>query len=361
MSAQADSRTIAGSQRDTPHRVVGVWLLLVALLVVAMVMLGGATRLTNSGLSMVHWHFAGSLPPLDDAAWQQEFARYQQFPEYRKLNVGMELPAFKRIFWFEYSHRMLGRLIGMAFALPMLWFLLRGQLRRPLLGRLVGLLLLGGLQGLVGWWMVRSGLVDHPDVSHYRLTVHLGLATALFAALLWVGTGELGHRQTPAAGAAGGKLVVFGWLVCALVFAQILLGGLVAGLNAGLVYNSFPTMGGHWIPPEVSTVALGGLLDEPVAVQFLHRLGAYAVIAAVLVLWLAIRRGNRSGNPPSATILVLLALSLQVGLGIATLLLAVPLHLALAHQAGALLLLAALLLQQRALLSAPRRSAGVGL
>lgn len=343
MSANVESPVFVASSPRSSRQAIGIWLLVVAALVVAMVMLGGATRLTNSGLSMVHWQFHGTLPPMDHASWEAEFLRYQQFPEYQKINQGMTLADFQRIYWFEYSHRMLGRLIGLAFAVPMLWFLLRRQLDRGLLAKLLALLALGGLQGLVGWWMVRSGLVDHPDVSHYRLSTHLGLATVLFGALLWVGFGQLRvaravHRAAP--------LRSFGWLLLVVVFLQLLLGGLVAGLNAGLVYNTFPTMGGHWVPPEVMEAGLQGMFDEPVALQFMHRVGALVVTAATVWFWFRLRR--MEAHIGGAANLLLAVLVVQVGLGVATLLASVPIALALAHQAGALALMAAVIwLQHR--------------
>lgn len=347
MTAHVESPISFARPSGSSRRAIGYWLLTVAVLVVAMVLLGGATRLTNSGLSMVHWQFHGSLPPLDDAAWQQEFARYQQFPEYQKVNVGMTMAEFQKIYWFEYSHRMLGRLIGLAFAIPLLWFLLRRRIDARLLAKLIVLLVLGGTQGLVGWWMVKSGLVDHPDVSHYRLATHLGLAAILLMALLWVGLDQLrpavANRRRPSV-----SLRVFGWCVCGLAFGQFLLGGLVAGLNAGLVYNSFPTMGGHWVPPEMAGIdTLAAMFDEPVAVQFLHRVGALIVTVATVAFWLrakalvpAVARGAD---------LMLLALLVQVGLGIATILAFVPLGLALAHQAGGLALLASIVALQHRL------------
>ena len=354
MTADIQPRT-TGSEADAGSgRAIGLGLLLVAALVFAMVLLGGATRLTNSGLSMVHWQFHGGLPPLSEADWSAEFERYKQFPEYRKVSRGMALGEFKRIYWFEYSHRMFGRFIGLAFAVPFVWFWLRGQVGRRLLLKLVVLFGLGGLQGLVGWWMVKSGLVDHPDVSHYRLSVHLGLAAILFAALIWVGVSELrGRRAVEERTTAGRHLAKLSALVCALTLAQLVLGGLVAGLNAGLVYNSFPTMGGHWIPPELSGLGFAGWFDEPVALQFSHRIGAYLLAAAGIVLWWRIRRTDEvDRGTRRAADAMLAVLALQFGLGIATLLSMVPLHLALAHQGGGLLLLASVVVLSR-LITAP--------
>jgi len=320
---------IAGGAIQAP-RAVGVWLLLVAVLVVAMTLLGGATRLTQSGLSIVEWKpVTGLLPPMSDAAWQRAFEQYQRFPEYQKLNRGMSLAEFKAIYRFEYAHRLLGRAIGAAFLLPFLWFLWRRRLPRSLAWGLAGIFLFGGLQGLVGWWMVQSGLVDRPDVSQYRLAIHLGLAVAILGLLA-----RLGWRILwPAPAARGG----WAWAVLALVYLQLLSGALVAGLDGGLHYNTFPDMNGMWLPPELwaQQPAWVNLFENPTTVQFDHRVGAYATSLAVLALWWH-RRG------PAGTVM-LLALAVQVGLGIATLLLQVPVALGVLHQAGALALFLAVL------------------
>ena len=332
---------VGAGQAVGANRAMALWLLVVAGLVFLMVMLGGATRLTQSGLSMVHWQFAGALPPMDQAQWTAEFERYKQFPEYQKINRGMSLAEFKTIYWFEYSHRMLGRLIGLAFALPFAWFLIRGQVGWRLGPKLTGLLLLGGLQGLIGWWMVKSGLVDRPDVSHYRLTVHLGLAFAIFGALLWVAL-DLLRPVRPDAALTRSPLKGWALTVVLLVFAQSLLGGLVAGLNAGLVYNTFPTMDGMLFPPELfhATPWWLNLLENPVTLQFNHRAGALAVTIAIVFVWLRSRRGGFGRGTRLAFDALLLALIGQVILGVLTLLHMVPVALGVAHQGGALVLLA---------------------
>lgn len=323
------------------NRAMALWLLIVAGLVFLMVMLGGATRLTQSGLSMVHWQFAGALPPMDQAQWTAEFERYKQFPEYQKINRGMSLAEFKTIYWFEYSHRMLGRLIGLAFALPFAWFLIRGQVGWRLAPKLTGLLLLGGLQGLIGWWMVKSGLVDRPDVSHYRLTVHLGLAFAIFGALLWVAL-DLLKPVRPDTALARSPLTGWALAVVLLVFVQSLLGGLVAGLNAGLVYNTFPLMDGMLFPPELfhATPWWLNLFENPVTLQFNHRIGALAVTIAIVFVWLRSRRAGFRHSTRLAFDALLLALIGQVILGVLTLIHMVPVGLGVAHQGGALVLLA---------------------
>ena len=310
------------SSRRNP---VGLWLLAVAALVAGMVLLGGATRLTDSGLSIVEWKpVAGALPPLSAADWQAEFDSYRQFPEYRKINRGMSLDEFKRIYWFEWSHRQLGRLIGVAFLAPFLWFLARRRIDRAQGVRLAAVFALGGLQAAVGWWMVASGLIERPDVSHLRLATHLGLAVLLFGALLW----EAWRLLAPGARAAGPRALAV--LLAVAVFAQLLLGALVAGLDAGLAYNTFPTMNGAWIPDDLARP--GPWWDNPTAVQFAHRIGAFAVAALCLVAW---------ARAPAAFGLVAAVAAAQFALGVLTLLHQVPTSLGLLHQAGALALFAA--------------------
>jgi len=324
-------------------RPVALWLLLVAVLVFVMVLVGGATRLTRSGLSIVEWRpVTGVLPPLGEAAWQAEFEKYRQFPEYRKVNRGMSLDEFKEIFWFEYAHRLLGRLIGVAFLLPFLWFLWRRQVPRALVPGLFGLFLLGGLQGFVGWWMVASGLVDRPDVSHYRLTVHLGMAFGLYAALLWLGLRLL---RAPAASPATARIGRWTGGFAMLLYLQILLGALVAGLDAGLIYNTFPTMNGAWLPAEATAMvpAWVNSFENHAMVQFQHRMGAYLVLAVALLLWWR-GRPRLAGRARLALDLVLATTLLQAGLGVVTLLAGVPVWLGVLHQGGALLVLSAAVL-----------------
>lgn len=329
---------------NSARRQVAVWLLMCCVLIAAMVSLGGVTRLTGSGLSMVTWKpVHGVVPPLTEAAWQEEFARYRASPEYVHKNAGMGLEGFKRIFWFEYSHRVLGRAIGLAFAVPLIWFLIKRRLERRLAPRLVFMFLLGAGQGLLGWWMVKSGLVDEPRVSQYRLTAHLGLAMALFVWMFWTALSVL-RGSDPAAPPAS-TLAGPAMGLLAFAFLTVLSGGFVAGLHAGLVYNSFPTMGGEWIPSDLLalTPAWRNPFENVTTVQFNHRWLATLLVAGVLALWAAgLRR-----IPPGTTArrwmhLAALAVLAQGGLGIATLLGRVPLTLAAMHQANALVLLAAL-------------------
>lgn len=305
-----------------------------------MVLLGGATRLTQSGLSIVDWRpLMGIIPPLDTATWQAVFAQYRAYPEYQQINHGMSLAEFKAIFWFEYAHRLLGRVIGLAFLLPFLWFLVTRRLSPGLAWRLGAVFVLGGLQGLVGWWMVKSGLVDDPDVSQYRLAVHLGLALLLFVLVLWLAFGVRGDGGravfTPHRASLGGLLVG------AVVVLQALSGALVAGLDAGRHYNTFPTMNGIWFPTEL--LALEPLwlnaFENTTTVQFDHRLGAVITVLAVLAYALACLR--REDPARGAGLFLLIAVAGQFALGVATLLLVVPTSLGVLHQGGALVLLTA--------------------
>ena len=310
---------------------VAAWLFLCAGLAFAMVVVGGVTRLTHSGLSIVEWQpLVGAIPPLSEADWQALFAKYRETPEFRLVNSDMGLEGFKTIFWWEYFHRLLGRAIGLVFLLPFLFFFITKRLERPLAWKLAAIFVLGALQGALGWYIVKSGLVDDPRVSHFRLTGHLGLALLILAAELWVAFELLGSPPRPL-----NRVFLF---LPALVFLMALSGGMVAGLRAGRAYNTFPLMNGHIVPPEI-------LMIEPwwqnffynmATVQFVHR--AFFWILAVLVP-LAWRR-LRAHVAANALLAIFV---LQGALGIATLLLGVPVALAAAHQGGAVLLLAAAL------------------
>jgi cytochrome c oxidase assembly protein subunit 15 len=337
-------------QNDTPapetshNRRIAIWLFVCCAMIYAMVVLGGVTRLTGSGLSMVEWDpIFGLLPPLDQASWEETFRLYQQSPEYRKINIGMDLDGFKRIYWFEYSHRLLGRTIGTVFLLPFLFFLAKGWIRRPLVPKLVALFVLGGLQGLLGWYMVKSGLVDNPHVSQYRLAAHLGLAILIYAYMFHVALGLwLGERRSASTPGGLRHAVV---LLAGLVFITILSGGFVAGLKAGFAYNTFPLMDGHWIPEAIfmQDPLWRNFFENIATVQFEHRLLATLVFISVIGLWSAARRYTLPAAVSTGLHLMLAAAVLQVSLGISTLLLHVPVALAATHQAGALLLLTILL------------------
>lgn len=329
-----------------------------AALVFAMAVIGAITRLTESGLSMVEWKpLIGVLPPLSDAEWMRVFDLYRDTPEYRVFNRGMDLDGFKVIFFWEWLHRLWGHLIGAAFLLPFLWFLARGRIPRGMTPALVGLFLLGALQGAIGWFMVMSGLVDRPEVSHYRLALHLSTAILIFALLIRTALRLL--DPLPLAGwrpDSAGLRRHSGWAL-ALVSLTVVWGAFVAGTDAGFAYNTFPTMEGRWIPPEMGTLSPWWLnpFENTAAIQFVHRWLAIATALVVLALWLRIRAARLPGHAPRIASLLALAIVLQVGLGIATLLSVVWTPLAAAHQAGALLVVAALVTLRHALRPVPRR------
>ena len=326
------------------ERAVAIWLLACCALVFAMVVVGGITRLTQSGLSIVEWQpIVGALPPLNDDAWQEAFRKYQDTPQFRQVNPHMDLGGFKGIFWWEYVHRLLGRVIGAAFLLPLAWFAARGRISRALTWRLAGIFALGGLQGAMGWYMVQSGLVDDPHVSQYRLAAHLALALAIYAAMLWIALDVLLPRAREA-GPRG-----FAFALAALVFVQAIAGSLVAGIRAGLAYNTFPLMNAHLVPSGMFVIEPWYLnfFSNIATVQFDHRLIAWILAALVPLFWLRTRRA--APRVKLAASLLIGALALQIALGIFTLLLVVPVPLAAAHQAGALLVFTAALLAAHAL------------
>lgn len=319
-------------------KAVRLWLYFVAALIVAMVVVGGATRLTESGLSITEWKpVTGALPPMSQGDWQAEFDRYKAIPQYEILNKGMGLEAFKRIYWWEWGHRLLGRVIGFAFLLPFLYFAFRGVLRGSLLAKCLGLFALGGLQGAVGWWMVASGLTERVSVSQYRLAVHLTLACVILAAIVAVArslTGEVRQAVT-------GRVRLTARVLAALVLVQIFAGGLVAGLDAGMAYNTWPLMDGHFIPASEQLGAMSpfwrNLFENALTVQFDHRMIAYALWALSLVHALdAMRDGGRAAK--RAWVLFALVTA-QATLGILTLIHQVPIDIALAHQFGATIVL----------------------
>ncbi len=315
---------------------VSSWLFLVAALVFAMIAVGGATRLTDSGLSITEWQpIIGAIPPLSEADWQTAFAKYQQTTEYHLVNKGMSLAAFKTIFWWEWTHRLLGRLIGLAFALPLAGFWLAGWLPRRLAMKLLGVLLLGALQGFIGWYMVKSGLADRIDVSQYRLALHLFMAFLILGLLLWLGIETASARTTLQIAPASRAERALAALVAGAVLLQVVLGALVAGLKAGLTYNTWPLMDGRLVPSGLGALEPWWLnvFENVTTVQFNHRLVAYALLILVGLQAVVLARSrSRAG---STAFLLLLAVLAQAGLGIWTLLAAVPLPLGLAHQAGA--------------------------
>jgi cytochrome c oxidase assembly protein subunit 15 len=326
--------------RSDRSRAVAVWLVAVALLVLAMVVVGGATRLTGSGLSITEWKpVTGALPPMSERDWAGEFARYRQIPQYAQINSGMTLEAFKSIYWWEWTHRLLGRLVGVAFLLPFVVFLVRRMVPQRLVWRCVGLFLLGGLQGLVGWWMVKSGLSERVSVAPERLAIHLGLAFALYGALIWTALDAWagGARQTLPSPWGRRALLLTG-----LIYLQILLGALVAGNHAGLVYNDWPLMNGRLVPEDYGAGGLWTTLaHNQGAVQLHHRLLAYVLVLTAAGYAAGAWRSRQLSPEPKVLVLVVAGMILvQAGLGVATLMAVTPLWLAILHQLIAALTLA---------------------
>lgn len=299
------------------------WLFFTAFMVFTMAVIGAITRLTESGLSMVEWRpLIGTLPPLSAEEWERVFNLYRETPEYQKKNFGMTIDEFKIIFFWEWFHRLWGRLIGIVYALPLLYFWIRKQIPEGFHGKLLIGLVLGGLQGLMGWYMVKSGLVDRPSVSHYRLAAHLSLAFVIFSYLLWIGLSLRSISPRPSSFCKKRH----GWTALALLSITIIWGAFTAGLDGGLIYNSWPMMGPHWIPPEVKDVF--SVATNPAAVQFFHRW--IAIFAALFTLAFAWRLKSYGLG---AMVVI------QVGLGIVTVISQVHLHTAATHQAGAFILI----------------------
>ena len=341
-----------------PTRPVGLWLAAWCVMLVALIVIGGITRLTESGLSITEWKpVTGILPPLSHTAWEAEFTRYQQIPEYRALNAGMTLGQFQRIYFWEYLHRIWARLLGLTFAAPFAWFVVRGQVRGALARRLLTILLLVGAQGALGWYMVRSGLVDRVDVSQYRLAAHLALALVIYALALWTAAGILGR-----AGEGGDRRIArLAAGYTGYLFLTILAGAFVAGLDAGRGWNTFPLMEGSFLPLGYGQLAPGwrNPFENPAAAQFHHRwLGIVAVLGA-LALWGAVQRSSGSGEGARVLASWLAGMAgLQALIGVFTLLLAVPIPLAALHQFGAVVLLTLALLLTHA--SRPSGLTGTG-
>jgi heme a synthase len=335
---------------------IAVWLFICCFLVFAMVVVGGVTRLTDSGLSIVEWQpIVGTMPPLSEGDWDELLEKYRDTPQYQQVNKGMTRDEFKGIFWWEYLHRLLGRAIGLVFFVPFVYFLMRKQIDRPLGWKLTGIFVLGGLQGLMGWYMVMSGLVDDVRVSQYRLTAHLGLAFVIFAALFWVATGLLSTKPGESNGQADNhspkSLYRFSIGLTFLIFIMVLSGGLVAGIRAGLAYNTFPLMNGHFIPPEIFLLEpwYRNFFENMATVQFDHRLIAWLLAFLIPYFWFKARKYQLTDSARMACHLLLVMLVIQIGLGIATLLQVVPIPLAAAHQGGAVLLFTAALWVNRKL------------
>ncbi len=332
---------------ETGNRAVVIWLFACCFLIFGMISIGGITRLTHSGLSIVEWQpLVGTLPPLNDEQWEETFAKYRKTPEYTQVNQGMSLDSFKGIFWWEYVHRLLGRLIGAAFLIPFIWFAWRGKIKRQLLPRLSGIFLLGGSQGALGWYMVASGLVDDPRVSQYRLTAHLGLAVLIYAAIFWLALDLYRPRSHAVARSDFLRSARrHAWAIVILVFMMVLTGGFVAGIRAGLAYNTFPLMNGYVFPPEMFLLEPWYLnfFSNMATVQFDHRLIAWILALAIPWFWLRMRSAEAPLRAKQGASWLLLLVAAQISLGISTLLLVVPVPLAAAHQVGAVFVLSAAL------------------
>jgi cytochrome c oxidase assembly protein subunit 15 len=319
-------------------RAIANWLTIVAALIVLIVIVGGITRLTESGLSITEWNVVtGILPPLSEAAWLSEFEKYKQIPEYQQINKGMSLAAFQFIYFWEYIHRLLARIIGFAFAAPLVWFAWKRAIPRGYGLRLTGLLALGGLQGVIGWWMVSSGLAERTDVSHFRLAAHLLLALFILAALTWTILDLRNLARDP--GYRPARLTGLGWAVALILFIQLLYGAFTAGLNAGLVTDQWPLMNGRFFPSEVLAVrsALDAAVNDPAMIHWIHRWWAWVAVAALVIL----ARHARAAGSRAASIAIHSAFGVQILLGIATVMTGVDITLGVLHQGvGALLVIA---------------------
>ena len=321
-----------------------LWLYCLAAMVLAMVVVGGATRLTDSGLSITEWQpIVGMIPPLSAADWQDAFSKYKLIPQYHLVNEGMSLAQFKFIFWWEWAHRFLGRMIGFVFALPFVYFVLTRRISRATMPAILSLFVLGGLQGALGWYMVKSGLSERVEVSQYRLAAHLAMAVFVFAAILWTAFRLSPDARSDVRSNSGGLVQRWGSrALVGLIFLQIMLGALVAGLKAGLAYNTWPLMDGQFIPDGLGIMTPWYLnpFENALTVQFDHRMLAYGIAALVVMHGLWVMRSAVDVRIRRSAVLLLLAVALQVALGIATLLAHVPLGLALTHQAFAVILFA---------------------
>lgn len=337
----AQQAETTGPAKQGLDRGIGIWLMTVALFIALIVVVGGLTRLTDSGLSITEWKpITGALPPLSEAHWQDEFQKYQQIPEFHQVNSWMSLSDFKWIYWWEWGHRLLARMVGFIFLVPFIYFWVKGRIPRNQLPKFVGLFILGGMQGALGWYMVSSGLTERIDVSQYRLAAHMGLAVILFSAIFWTGLGYLVERK----GEGPPVLAVASRLLVGIVFIQIITGAFVAGTHAGYIYNTWPLIDGAFIP-DAAFATEAAMFEDHLTIQFNHRMFAYFTLFAVFAVWYA-ARGKHVVLPeraaPAVNMLMAVGL-LQVVLGIATLVLVVPVPLAALHQLGAVGLMASAL------------------
>ena len=333
---------------NTQNKPIIIWLLTGCLLIFLMVIIGGITRLTNSGLSMVDWNpIMGFIPPLSDMDWNVAFEKYKLYPEYQLMNSHFTLEEFKSIFFWEYLHRLIGRVIGMVFLLPFIYFLIKKMLPKKLFIQCMLLFGMGGLQGVIGWWMVKSGLVKNPDVSHYRLATHLIMAFLTFAYTFWV---AMGLMYSEGGGKNFKSLRTTLYFIFGITIFQIMYGAFVAGLNAGFVMNTFPKMDNQWINDSVTAMSpiwlnfvegLGG-------VQFIHRYTAYVVVGVIVYLFFKSRKLSINERQKKSIHILLYAVIFQFLLGVFTLILSVPIWLGVLHQLGAFLLLTAILFSMHA-------------
>jgi len=334
------------SDNNTGKPAVAIWLFICAIMIFVMVVLGGVTRLTHSGLSMVEWKpITGFLPPMTELVWQDTFEKYQQYPEFKIKNPDMGLAEFKSIFWLEFIHRIWGRSIGIVFFVPFMFFLLKKKLDRKLIPKLITMFILGGLQGLLGWFMVKSGLSDRPDVSQYRLTAHLIFAFFLYGWILWTALGLIFPRPHTFKQKSLHAYKGFLSALTLLLVIAIMSGGFVAGTDAGLIYNTFPLMGDTLIPKDLFVIDpwINNFFENVVTIQFTHRLLTTFIFVSVVAFWFKTLNQELPARTRIILHCLLAAVILQVTLGISTLLLVVPVPLAAAHQAGALILLTAML------------------
>ncbi|MCX6294877.1 MAG: COX15/CtaA family protein [Bacteroidetes bacterium] len=342
--------------KNNPHRSIIIWLFAGCFLVYAMVVIGGITRLTHSGLSMVEWNpIIGSLPPISDADWQAPFEKYKQTPEYQIVNNQFTLDEFKSIYWWEYSHRLLGRTIGLVFLIPFFYFLKMKKFDRPLLKKMFILLILGALQGFLGWFMVKSGLQKSPHVSHYRLATHLISAFTIFGFTFWYALDLLYPKMLQEESAILKNIKKWARIMFGVIILQIIYGAFVAGLRAGLIYNTYPTMLGSLMPESVTSFEpfWKNFLENPSGIQFLHRNIALVVTILVLFVWEKSRKLNLNSLQRKSSNFMLIVLGIQFTLGVITLLYAVPVALGVLHQTGAFFLFASALFFMHSL----RRSA----
>ncbi|MDB2414531.1 COX15/CtaA family protein [Rickettsiales bacterium] len=338
--------------KEDNQKIVAIWLLICCVMIFCMVIIGGLTRLTDSGLSMTNWHpIHGAIPPLDDKSWLEEFESYRKSPEYNKINYGMTVDEFKEIFWLEFIHRLFGRITGIVFLIPLIYFIFTKKVTGKICLKLTGIFLLGGLQGLIGWWMVKSGLKDSPHVSPVWLAFHMGSACFILGLTLSMALGILFNKQK----VEDKKTKNISNIAFCAVFLQIILGALVAGLDAGLIYNSFPDMNGKMIPDDIwiSSLAFYNFFENPALVQFNHRIFAYITTAIIIYLWWNSKKHKSLYIISNIMLITIIA---QVAIGILTLIHSVPIYLASIHQAVAVLLFAMTLGISRLLCSQKMKS-----